>query len=83
MPRRADVCLRETRLRRPGDGGPRTLVAQAVRHGVLTADQAGDTTDVLQVGAAFGLLADAADAGDPQAVEILTVAVRQIAQAIP
>ncbi|MEU3984459.1 ROK family transcriptional regulator [Streptomyces sp. NPDC026672] len=61
---------------------PRTLVAHAVRDGVLTADQAGDTTDVLQVGAAFGLLTDAADAGDPHAVEILTVAARQIAEAL-
>ncbi|MFJ1596529.1 ROK family transcriptional regulator [Streptomyces sp. NPDC088261] len=61
---------------------PRTLVAHAVHHGVLTEDQAGDTTDVLQVGAAFGLLADAADAGVPEAVEILTTAARQIARAL-
>ncbi|MFJ3416150.1 ROK family transcriptional regulator [Streptomyces sp. NPDC086082] len=61
---------------------PRTLVARAVRDGVLTAGQAGDTADVLQVGAAFGLLADEADAGDTRAVEIFTVAARQIAQAL-
>ncbi|MFJ5266567.1 ROK family transcriptional regulator [Streptomyces sp. NPDC088387] len=61
---------------------PRTLVAQAVQQGVLTESQAGDTTDVLQVGAAFGLLADAADAGDARAAEILTAAARLIAQAL-
>ncbi|MFF2525040.1 ROK family transcriptional regulator [Streptomyces liangshanensis] len=61
---------------------PRTLVAEAVRAGVLTERQAGDTTDSLQVGSAFGLLADAADAGIPAAVEILTVASQQIARAL-
>ncbi|GAA5185692.1 ROK family transcriptional regulator [Rugosimonospora acidiphila] len=61
---------------------PRALVEQAVRDGVLTGAQVGDTADVLQVGTAFGLLADAAAVGDAQAMEILTGAARHIARAV-
>jgi predicted NBD/HSP70 family sugar kinase len=61
---------------------PRALVEKALREGVLTEAQVGDTADALRVGAAFNLLADAADAGNAQAVRILTTAARQIARAL-
>jgi predicted NBD/HSP70 family sugar kinase len=61
---------------------PRALVEHAVRDGVLTAEQVGDTSDVLQVGTAFSLLADAATAGDERATGILIAAARHIAHAV-
>jgi predicted NBD/HSP70 family sugar kinase len=61
---------------------PRALVERAVERSVLPRASAGNMDDVLDVGEAFGRLADAVDAGDAAAVEIFTDAVQALARAV-
>jgi predicted NBD/HSP70 family sugar kinase len=58
------------------------LVERAVLDGVLSAAEAGDLDDVVDVDAAFSRLAALATAGDPGARAILTGAARALARAI-
>jgi predicted NBD/HSP70 family sugar kinase len=61
---------------------PRTLVERAVLDGVLTATEAGDLDDTVDVEAAFGRLASLAAAGDPGAEAILADTARALARSI-
>ncbi len=61
---------------------PRALVERAVERSVLPRASAGNMDDVLDVGEAFGRLADAVDAGDAVAVKIFTEAVEALARAV-
>ncbi|WP_371778873.1 ROK family transcriptional regulator [Streptosporangium subroseum] len=61
---------------------PRALVARAVLDGVLSAAEAGNLDDTVDVDAAFSRLAALAAAGSPEAIAILTDAARSLARAI-
>ncbi|GAA4590975.1 ROK family transcriptional regulator [Planotetraspora phitsanulokensis] len=61
---------------------PRALVERAVLDGVLSAAEAGDLDDMVDVDAAFSRLAALAAAGDPGANAILTDTARCLARAI-
>ncbi|SNR97787.1 Sugar kinase of the NBD/HSP70 family, may contain an N-terminal HTH domain [Streptosporangium subroseum] len=61
---------------------PRALVARAVLDGVLSAAEAGNLEDTVDVDAAFSRLAALAAAGSPEAIAILTDAARSLARAI-
>lgn len=61
---------------------PRALVERAIEQSVLSASSIGSLDDVLDVGAAFSRLADAADEGDPAAVAIISSAARALARAV-
>jgi predicted NBD/HSP70 family sugar kinase len=61
---------------------PRVLVERAVLDGVLSAAEAGNLDDMVDVDAAFSRLAALATAGQPGASAILTDAARAMARAI-
>ncbi|MFG1924996.1 ROK family protein [Cryptosporangium sp. NPDC048952] len=61
---------------------PRALVERALERQVLSPGDVGRLDDVLDVGAAFGKLADAADAGNPAAIGIHAEAGRALARAV-
>ena len=61
---------------------PRALVERAVLDGVLSAAEAGNLEDTVDVDAAFSRLAALAAAGNPGAIAILTDAARSLARAI-
>jgi len=61
---------------------PRALVERAIERGILSPDDVGRIDDVLDVGVAFGRLADAADAGDTAAIGIHADAGRALARAV-
>ncbi|WP_353114422.1 ROK family protein [Microbacterium sp.] len=63
-------------------GSPRALVADAVAAGVLGGESAEDGEDPARIGARFGALCDAADAGDERAAGILDRAARYAASAV-
>jgi predicted NBD/HSP70 family sugar kinase len=61
---------------------PRVLVERAVLDGVLSAAEAGNLDDMVDVDAAFSRLAALATAGQPDATAILTDAAHALARAI-
>jgi predicted NBD/HSP70 family sugar kinase len=61
---------------------PRALVERAVLDGVLSAAEAGNLEDTVDVDAAFSRLATRAAAGKPEAIAILIDAARSLARAI-
>jgi predicted NBD/HSP70 family sugar kinase len=61
---------------------PRALVERAVLDGVLSAAEAGNLDDTVDVDAAFSRLATRAAAGKPEAIAILIDAARSLARAI-